>query len=132
MNVNVQSLGFPITAALAAHAGRRLRFALTRHGDRIHRVVVRVGDENGPRGGLDKFCRIQVHLLDAPLAIIKEIGLELYAVIDRATDRVGRVVTQNLDRSRTSRRLGRVEPTASPPDEFDARPHATHSQGETA
>ena len=50
VNVNVQSLGFPITAALANHAVRRLRLALTRHGARIHRVVVPLGDENGPGG----------------------------------------------------------------------------------
>ena len=132
MKVDIQSQDFPLTSALSEHAKRRLQFVLTRRSDRIQRVVVRVGDKNGPRGGVDKFCRIQVHLLDAPLAIIKDIGLELYAVIDRATDRVGRVVTQNLARSRTGRRIGRVEATASLPDEFDARPHATHSQGETA
>ena len=132
MNVNIQSLGFPITAALADHARRRLRFVLTRHSDRIQRVVVRLGDENGPRGGVDKFCRIQVYLFDAPVAVIEDIGPDLYAVIDRAADRMGRLVAKNLDRSRIGRRRGRGDATTSPPDEFDDTPYPTHAEGKRA
>jgi putative sigma-54 modulation protein len=132
MNVDIQSLGFPITAALSDHASRRLRFGLTRHSDRIQRVVVRVGDKNGPRGGVDKFCRIQVYLFDAPVAVVEDIGLDLYAVIDRAADRVGRVVVKHLDRSRIGRRDVRGDAAPSPPDEFDATPDPAHSEGERA
>ncbi len=132
MNIDIQSLGFPITGALSDHARRRLRFVLTRQGDRIQRVVVRLGDENGPRGGADKFCRIQVYLFDAPVAVIEDVGPELYAVIDRATDRVGRVVVKHLDRLGTSRRYGRGNATTSPPDEFGAKPYPTHYAGERA
>ena len=130
MNIDIQSLGFPITGALADHARRRLRFALTRRSDRIQRVVVRLGDENGPRGGVDKFCRIQVRLFNAPVAVIEEVGPELYAVIDRATDRVGRVVVKHLDRLRSGRRYGRGDATASPHAEFGERPYATRYEGE--
>ena len=111
MNIDMQSLGFPITGALADHARCRLRFVLTRRSDRIQRVVVRFGDENGPRGGVDKFCRVQVYLIDAPVAAVEDIGTDLYAVIDRAIDRVGRVVVKHLDRSRIGRRHGADAPT---------------------
>ena len=132
MNIDIQSLGFPITAALSDHASRRLRFGLTRYSDRVQRVVVRLGDENGPRGGVDKFCRIQVQLLDAPVAVVEDIGPDLYAVIDRAADRVGRVVVKHLDRSRIGSRHGRGDTTTLPPDEFDATPYPTHSEGDRA
>ena len=121
MHIDIQSLGFPITAALADHARRRLQFVLTRRSDRIQRVVVRLGDKNGPRGGVDKFCRIQVRLFNAPVAVIEEVGHELYAVIDRATDRVGRVVVKHLDRMRSGRRYGRDGAIASPPADFSER-----------
>lgn len=88
-----------MTQALAEHVRRRLGVVLTRHSDRIQRVGVRIGDENGPRGGVDKFCRIQVRLLDAPVAVIEDIGVDLYAAIDRAAERVGRVVVKHLDRT---------------------------------
>lgn len=94
MNVGTQSLGFPITTALYDHARRRLQFGLTRSSDRIRRAVVRRGDENGPRGAVDKFCCIQVSMADAPVAVIKGTGPDLYAAIDRAADRVSLVVVR--------------------------------------
>ncbi|MDP1692503.1 MAG: HPF/RaiA family ribosome-associated protein [Burkholderiaceae bacterium] len=132
MNVDIHSQGFPLTGALSDHAKRRLQFVLTRHSDRIQRVVVRLGDENGPRGGVDKFCRIQVHLLDAPVAVIDDIGADLYAVIDRAVDRVGRVVVKHLDRSRTDRWPGRADTPHTPSDELADTPYPAHSEGERA
>ncbi len=132
MKVDIQSQDFPLTSALSDHAKRRLQFVLTRRSDRIQRIVVRVGDKNGPRGGVDKFCRIQVYLLDAPVAVIEDIGLDMYAVIDRAADRVGRVVVKHLDRSRAGRRHGRGDANPSPPDEFAAAPWVRHSEGERA
>ena len=109
-----------------------MRFGLTRQSDRILRVVVRLGDENGPRGGVDKFCRIQVHLLDSPVAVIEEIGPDLYAVIDRAADRVSRVVVKRLDRLQNGRRYGRGDATAGPSGAFDAAPTPKYFEGEPA
>jgi|GEM_PF-885022 len=103
MQFDIQSLDFPNTAALASHTRRRLDFGLTRHADRIARVVVRLGDENGPRGGLDKFCRLQVSLVDAPQVVIRDCGPDLYAVIDRASDRAARAVAKQLQRNRFGR-----------------------------
>ena len=132
MNVDIQSLGFPLTSALSEHTKRRLRFVLTRHSDRIQRVVVRLGDQNGPRGGVDKFCRIRVHLLDAPVALIDDIGLDLYSVINRAADRVGRVVVKHLARSRTGTRPDRADTTPTPFDGLDRTPYPALSEGERA
>ena len=132
MNFDIQSLGFPITAALSDHARRRLRFGLTRHGDRIQRIVVRLGDENGPRGGVDKFCRIQVYLVNAPAAVIEDIGPDLYVVIDRAADRAGRLVVKHLDRSRDNQRRVQDAAPAPPSEEFEPNPQPLHTEGERA
>ena len=102
MRIDIQGLGFPLTAALLDHTERRLRFAFTRSGDRIKRVVVRLGDTNGSRGGADKFCRMQVYLEHAPPVLIEDSGADLYAMIDRAAERAGRNVTNNVDRCEKS------------------------------
>ncbi len=107
MIVDIHAQGFTVTPALAEHVRRRLGFVLTRHSAHIQRVAVRVGDENGPRGGVDKYCRIQVNLLDVPYAMVEDVGADLYAAIDRAADRVGRVVVKHLDRTHPMRDAAR-------------------------
>lgn len=97
VNVALEGAEFAASIALAEHARRRLRFVLTRHSAHIRRVLVRVGIENDPRGGADKFCRIHVHLVDATEAAIHEPGSELYAMVDRAIDRVGRQVFKHTE-----------------------------------
>lgn len=132
LNLDIQSVSFPITVSLRAHATRRLGFVLTRRSDRVRRVVMRLGDENGPRGGVDKFCRIQVYLDHAPVAVIEEVGANLYSVIDRATDRVGRVVVRHLDQSQTGKQRSRSTATAPIIYEPDAADGFIYIHGERA
>lgn len=115
MRIDIKGSGFPVTAALVDHAERRLRFALTRHSDRIVRVAVLVGDSNGPRGGTDKFCRIRILLKHLPEVLIEDTGAELYAVIDRAAERAGRNVAKHADRLKTNVRQPVLKPLRSPP-----------------
>ena len=114
MRIDVQGLGFPLTPALLNHTERRLRFALTRTSDRIMRVVVRMGDANGPRGGEDKFCRMQVHLQGVAPVLIEDVGADLYTVIDRVAERAGRSVAKRIDRRHENARPARLAPLGSP------------------
>ena len=123
MRIDIKSSGFAITTALMNHTERRLRFALTRSSDRIVRVAVMMGDSNGPRGGEDKFCRIQIHLKRAPLVLIEDIGAELYVVIDRAAERAGRNVAKRVDRLMESIREAKRKPLRSPPGDVSDVPN---------
>ena len=108
MQYDLQALGFPLTDALREHLLRRLRFALTRDSQAIQRVTVRLGDTNGPRGGRDKFCRVQINLLNGGPVLVEEIGSDLYATIDRAAERTGRTVARRIDRNQDD--LRRTQP----------------------
>lgn len=114
MKIQIQSLAFPLTAAVLDHTERRLRFALTRIRDRIRRVDVRLGDKIGARGGKDKYCRIKVFLQNAPPVLIEDMGGDLYGAIDRAADRAGRNVAKRLDRLLERVRWETPELPASP------------------
>ena len=61
-------------ADLPEHIERRLRFALARFGNRVERVIVFLQDRNGPKGGIDKVCRI--------LAKVQGCGSMMAAVAD--------------------------------------------------
>jgi len=114
MRIDIHGRGFSLTAPLLDHTQRRLRFALSRSGDRIKRVEVRLVDTNGPRGGADKFCRMQVYLQHAPPVLIEDTGADLYAVIDRVAERAGRNVAKHVDRLRENARPATPQPPASP------------------
>ena len=112
VHIDVQGLGFPLTAALLEHTKRRLRFAMTRTSARIKRVVVRLSDSTALRGSVDKCCRIQVHMELAPPIVIEDTGADLYALIDRVTERAGRNVAKRVDRLNENACGSRLKPSA--------------------
>ncbi|MCU7920734.1 MAG: HPF/RaiA family ribosome-associated protein [Candidatus Thiodiazotropha sp. (ex Dulcina madagascariensis)] len=101
MQIDIQARNFPLTDTLRSHAERRLRFALARFDDYIQRVVMRLSDINGPRGGADKRCHLQLVLAGLPDVVIEDIEADLYVAIDRAADRAGRTLVRRIDRQKT-------------------------------
>jgi putative sigma-54 modulation protein len=82
------------------HLERRLLFALTRFDPRILRVDVHVADHNGPKGGIDKSCRIVVRLRGLGDVVVKTADADWTVCIDRATTRIGAHVRRVLARRR--------------------------------
>lgn len=85
-------------------ARRRLLFALSRFDTKIDRVSLVVSDVNGPRGGIDKACRVTVKLRRSGGVNVKCEHAEMNACVARAAERAGRAVaraiakTQQFDR----------------------------------
>ena len=98
MQIDIQARNFPLTSALRSHIKRRLGFALSTKDDHIQRIAVRLSDINGPRGGADKCCHIQVLLPHLPDVVIEDTKADLYTAIDLAADRAGRTVGRRLAR----------------------------------
>ncbi len=105
MQIDIQARNFSLTSALRNYIERRLGFALSSRDDRIRRVMVRLSDINGPRGGADKCCHIQVVLPQLTDVVIEDTEVDLYVAIDRAADRAGRTVGRRLARHRDRGRL---------------------------
>ena len=61
---------------------------------------MRLSDINGPRGGRDKRCRIQVPFAGKPNVVIEDTESDLYVAIDRAAERAERAVVRRLERLR--------------------------------
>ncbi len=104
MQIEIQARNFNLTEALCNHTERRLGFALSARDDHIQRIIVRLSDINGPRGGVDKHCHIQVVLAHMPDVVIEDTEADMYAAIDRAADRAGRTVARRLARQRVKGR----------------------------
>ncbi|HEB81547.1 MAG TPA: HPF/RaiA family ribosome-associated protein [Gammaproteobacteria bacterium] len=98
MQIDIQSRGFSLTDSLLTYSERRLRSALSRCSLHIKRVAVRLSDINGPRGGADKRCHLQVVVPGMPDIVIEDTKTDLYTAINRAMDRARTTVTRKLGR----------------------------------
>jgi len=106
MNLQMYELNIRTSDALRSHVEQRFHSALARILERIRSVVVRFTDLNGPRGGPDKRCDVQVQLVDGHTVRIRETDECLYCAINRAASRAKRVAKDRLRRQRVKRRSG--------------------------
>lgn len=100
MRVAIQSSGFEMTNALRSYTEHRLATALGWARGHMRKLAVWLSDVNGPRGGIDKRCKIQVRLDNGREVIIEEHEADLYAAIDRAADRADRAIVRQVERTR--------------------------------
>jgi putative sigma-54 modulation protein len=100
MNIQIHAQDFTLTEGLREHVARRLAYALNHGQDIVSRIVVRLSDINGPRGGLDKRCGIEIRLKGASAVAIEDTEADLYVAIDRAAERAGRTLDRRLARRR--------------------------------
>lgn len=100
MHITIHSRGFILTKALRSYVEQRLRVALGWSGSRLRMLAVSLSDINGPRGGIDKRCKIQVQLSGGKSVVIEDTEADLYAAIDRAAERADRALVRQVERQR--------------------------------
>ncbi len=117
MLVDIRARQGRINRNLQEQLERRLHFALARFGGRIRRISAFLEDVNGPRGGEDQHCRIEVSLVPSGTIMAEATDDEIVSAVGRAAERVARRVRDALDRKRTMRTR-----TDSKPSKDDAQP----------
>ncbi len=107
MELELHVRGTRFAQTLRRYAERRFRFALRRFTQHVKRLRIDVEDLNGPRGGVDKQCRILADVAPSGRLVLAEKDAHLYAAMDRAADRLKRSVCRDIQR-RHARRAGKV------------------------
>ena len=95
---HIRSVGSVLDAADKTYLRRKLGRKLGKFASSIERTSVRVEDVNGPRGGVDKRCRIKVVLTGLPSVVVEERHHVLQAALDGAVARAERAVRQTTQR----------------------------------
>jgi ribosome-associated translation inhibitor RaiA len=105
MRLSVSGDRVSVGPQLREYIDRHLYFALSRFSSAIDHVDVRLGDMNGPRGGVDKRCRILVKLRAAGSdnITIEQDDESLNSAVARAAARAGRTVGRSLERRHRKR-----------------------------
>lgn len=101
MQINIHTKKFSLTDALKNYAKRRLNFSFSNKNQHIKKIIMRLSDINGPRGGTDKRCHLQVQLNGMPDIVVEDIQMDMYTSIDRACDRASRAVIRKIKRQQT-------------------------------
>ena len=76
----------------------RVRFALRRLNALVPRAKVQFSDVNGPRGGVDKRCQVELSTEAAGTVVIASLARDWRTALDRALGRATRVLTRSLQR----------------------------------
>jgi putative sigma-54 modulation protein len=83
----------------------KLRTAFDQFGRWIRGVAVAIEDVNGPKGGVDKCCRVSITVPRHPGVVVEGRGTDLFAVISEVLDRASVTMSRLHDR-RIARRRG--------------------------
>jgi hypothetical protein len=77
----------------------RVRFSLRRLDSLVPRAKVQFSDVNGPRGGVDKRCQVELSTESVGTVVIASLARDWRTALDRSLGRATRVLTRSLQRN---------------------------------
>lgn len=86
---------------------RRVRFVLRRLGWLVPRAEVQMSDVNGPRGGVDKRCQVELRTDGAGSVVVASVASDWRSALDNALARAARFLMRLWRRASDSRRMRR-------------------------
>lgn len=107
MKPNIVARGFENAQLLRDYVSHRLGFALGRTGRDLLAVSVRLEDVNGPRGGSDKRCSIELAIPGRPSVFVRALHRSIHAAIDIAAHRAEQALARATARGRRLARESR-------------------------
>lgn len=102
----------PLAAPLRDVAVDRLKFVMRRLGNFVARARLRLSDVNGPRGGVDKRCQVELKTDAGGTVVITAAAHDWRIAIDDALARAAQVMRRQLQRGRPTR-MARSAKTAA-------------------
>ncbi|MGA2477131.1 MAG: HPF/RaiA family ribosome-associated protein [Spirochaetia bacterium] len=110
MRIRVRAVNLALDARTRAEIELLLQASLGRLERRILRVDARVADQNGPRGGADISCLVEVRLRPRGRLFVEETDVDLQGAVRRAADAAATTVSRNLERKRDLHRRPSTRP----------------------
>lgn len=92
----------PEAARWRRTAVRRLRFVTRRLHWLVPQARIRFSDINGPRGGVDKRCQVELHTAGAGTVVVTAVATHWPAALDRALSRAARALLRAWRRARAT------------------------------
>ncbi|MFT5085603.1 MAG: putative sigma-54 modulation protein [Lentisphaeria bacterium] len=106
MRLQIHSRHVDINDTLREHIKHKIQIAFSRLEQHISRVLIRISDVNGPKGGIDKYCHLELSIDHKENIIIKDRQAELHTAIHSAIQRASRTLTRRLARRQHQKTTG--------------------------
>ena len=95
----------PHATELRGLTEHRVRFVLRRLGWLVPRAEVQMSDVNGPRGGIDKRCQVELRTNGAGSVVVASVANDWRTALDNALARASRFLVRLWRRRSDSRRM---------------------------
>jgi putative sigma-54 modulation protein len=98
MPLEIRNLNGGVDSALQAWIHERLSRQLGKYASQVERIEVRFGDENGPKGGIDRCCMVHVILSSLPPVVVEMRAAEDREAFDLAAGRAERAIKRSMQK----------------------------------
>lgn len=95
----------PLAADLRDLTERRVRFVLRRMSWLVPRAEVRLSDMNGPRGGVDKRCQVELKTDGSGSVVVTSVAKDWRSALEQALARAARLLMRAWRRGGDARRM---------------------------
>lgn len=111
MRVLMKGVHLHVSDRLKEHVQQTLVAPITRFFDSEAAMLeVHFVDGNGPKGGLDKECRVTLHIPGARAIHIEEVAEDPYKATDLVRDRLVNVLKREIGKMRDPGRSPEIQP----------------------
>jgi hypothetical protein len=104
VRISVQSRRLPLDRRLRMAVPRILTAALSQFTRRLQAIHVWLEDVNGPRGGVDTRCRMELLLRPRGKIVVSALATNEYVAVAEAASRAKAIIGSRVKRARTLRR----------------------------
>ena len=94
----------PLAAELNDVARTRALFVLRRFAARIPQATIQLSDVNGPRGGVDKRCQLELKTDRTGAVVVHAVADKWRTALDNVLLRASRLLAKRFERGHGSRR----------------------------
>ncbi|QSQ24378.1 ribosome-associated translation inhibitor RaiA [Pyxidicoccus parkwayensis] len=114
MKVLLRGVHLVLTDALRSYVDEHLVGHIERFADdEAAEIDISLVDTNGPKGGVDKECRVTVRLPGLPSVHVTEMADSLFPAIDASRDRLEKTLKRMLEKRREAKTNGLPQDTAA-------------------
>ena len=108
MVFDIRSGHVNLRSNLRDYIQERLDRSLGRLSSRISHVTVHLDDVNGPKGGADKRCLAEAHMVRAGYVVADVTAGDIRTAVDLVAERLSMRIRKEIGRRRETRRHGRA------------------------